>query len=202
MTNQAPRDGLLFVNNSHPVMTTGSRCIIWHHVYNNDGEHKQSSVLAVPHQYLQVIPIVSLPRGVIQAMLSSLSHLRTQQWKSIVFHETTKDVVCRPCCISQDEFNQQLRGFHYSVAQCCSCLFCLISLTGMCQTFLAREEKNEIKRLCEESVKQSRFFFRRREKLGQLCYRCYRRQFFFSSFSWKVTCLNSQITYGTCGQGK
>lgn len=143
MTNQALRDGLLFVNNSHPVMTTGSRCIIWHHVYNNDGEHKQSSVLAVPHQYLQVIPIVSLPRGVIQAMLSSLSHLRTQQWKSIVFHETTKDVVRRPCCISQDEFNQQLRVFHYSVAQCYSCLFCLISITGMCQTFQAQKKKKK-----------------------------------------------------------
>lgn len=68
MTNQAPRDKLLFVNKSYTVMTTSYWRIIWYQVYN-DGEHKQSSIIAVPHQYLQMISIVSLPCGVIQATL-------------------------------------------------------------------------------------------------------------------------------------
>lgn len=79
-------------------MTASHWCIIWYQVHN-DGEHMQSFIIAEPHQYLQIISIVSLPCALIQAV--SLYHRWYQLCKSIVFHKITKDVVA-------DEFNQPL----------------------------------------------------------------------------------------------
>lgn len=93
---------------------------------DDDGEHKQTFSIAVIHQYLQMTSIVSPPCGVIQAVVQPLSQPYTQQWKSIIFHKITNDVVLLLCCISQVEFNQQLCVFHYTLA---ITLFLLVVLT-------------------------------------------------------------------------
>lgn len=130
MTNQDPLEGVLIVNKSHAVMTTSNWSIIWYQVYN-DGECKQSSIIVVPHQYLQMISIVSLPSGIIQTILYSLSHLWTQQWKSIVFHKITKDVVRQP--LKMNSINSCVS--HYTGTRL------VYFFVGMCQTFRRTKKK-------------------------------------------------------------
>lgn len=181
VSNQTPLDGLLIVNKSHAAVTTSNWSIIWYQVYN-DGECRQSSIIVVLHQYLQMISIVSPPCGVIQTMQYSLSHPWTQQWKSIVFHKITMDGCC---CVNPAVFLKMnlINSSHYTGAR----LACF--LPACVKPFCAQKKKGLL--LC-------RVCFQRPEKLGQFEYK------FFDEpvCSRKVTCLNSHICLGSCGQGK